>query len=130
MKRGSHDFLKPTVIHRESPDHPLANAEYMFPFVSVVDCPQGDMLKKIGYTLVGTALTDDEDFEARLPDAADIDRLNVGEVPTVALNWLQPHEGNVVEFLHRARASQTRPPVPAAKRPGAAAWGGRGRAVG
>ena len=115
VKKGSHDFLKPTVIHCESPDHPLANTEYMFPFVAVVDCPQDQMLKKIGYTLVGTALTDDPEFTAQLLDATHIDRLNVGEVPTVALNWLQPHEGNIVEFLYRARAFQTAPPVPVAQ---------------
>jgi len=27
-------------------------------------------------------------------------------VPTSKLNWLQPHEGNLVEFLFRARAYQ------------------------
>ena len=36
-----------------------------------------------------------------------IDRLNLGPVPTVQLNWLQPHEGNIVDFLYRARAFQT-----------------------
>ena len=38
-----------------------------------------------------------------------IDRLNLGPVPTMQLNWLQPHEGNIVEFLFRARAFQTAP---------------------
>jgi hypothetical protein len=27
-------------------------------------------------------------------------------VPTVQLNWLQPHEGNLIDFLFRARAFQ------------------------
>ena len=44
---------------------------------------------------------------ARLIDAVHIDRLNLGPVPTIQLNWLQPHEGNIVEFLFRARAFQT-----------------------
>jgi hypothetical protein len=30
-------------------------------------------------------------------------------VPTTQLNWLQPHEGNIVEFQFRARALQTAP---------------------
>ena len=121
VQKGSHDFLKPTVIHCDSPEHPLANTEYMFPFVAVVDCPQDKMLKSIGYTLVGTALTDDENFKDQLLDATHIDRLNIGQVPTVALNWLQPHEGNIVEFLYRARAFQTRPPAPVAEQLEAAA---------
>jgi hypothetical protein len=41
-----------------------------------------------------------------LLDAVNIDRLNFGPVPTTALNWLQPHEGNLVEFLFRPRAFQ------------------------
>ena len=36
-----------------------------------------------------------------------LDRLNLGPVPTTQLNWLQPHEGNIIEFLFRARAFQT-----------------------
>ena len=44
---------------------------------------------------------------AQLLDAVHIDRLNLGPVPTTQLNWLQPHEGNIVEFLFRARAFQS-----------------------
>jgi hypothetical protein len=40
-------------------------------------------------------------------DATHIDRLNIGPIPTIKLNWLQPHEGNIVDFLYRARAFQT-----------------------
>ena len=46
-------------------------------------------------------------FRRSLVDAVHIDRLNLGPVPTIQLNWLQPHEGNIVEFLFRARAFQT-----------------------
>jgi hypothetical protein len=28
-------------------------------------------------------------------------------MPTIALNWLQPHEGSIVDFLFRTRAYQT-----------------------
>jgi acyl-CoA reductase-like NAD-dependent aldehyde dehydrogenase len=57
-------YLRPTVIHCDSPGRELANTEYMFPFVSVVD------------------------------------------IPTIRLDWLQPHEGNIIDFLFRARALQ------------------------
>jgi len=30
-------------------------------------------------------------------------------VATTSLNWMQPHEGNLVEFLFRARAYQAVP---------------------
>ena len=39
--------------------------------------------------------------------ATHIDRLNLGPVPTIQLNWRQPHEGNLIDFLFRARAFQS-----------------------
>ena len=81
----------------------------MFPFVSVVECPQSKMLDAIGPTLVCTAITCHEPLRRTLLDAVHIDRLNLGPVPTTQLNWRQPHEGNIVEFLFRARAFQSAP---------------------
>ena len=78
----------------------------MFPFVTVVECPQDKMLDSIGPTLVGTAITDDGAFRRQLVEATHIDRLNLGAIPTIQLDWLQPHEGNIVEFLYKGRALQ------------------------
>ena len=100
------DYLRPTVIHCASTEPWLANQEYMFPFVSVVECEQKNMIGEIGSTLVASAITFDESFRRQLLDAVHIDRLNVGPVPTIKLNWLQPHEGNIIDFLFRARAYQ------------------------
>jgi hypothetical protein len=105
-----HDFLRPTVVHCASPEPFLANTEYMFPFASVVECPQKQMIKTIGPTLVCTALTENTTWMRELLDATHIDRLNVGEVKTVQLNWLQPHEGNIIDFMFRNRAFQNSPP--------------------
>ena len=99
-------YLRPVVLHCESPEAPAANKEYMFPAVSVVECPQEKMLDSIGYTLVGTAITNDKSFRRELIDSVDIDRLNLGPIPTPQLDWLQPHEGNLIEFLYRSRALQ------------------------
>jgi len=79
----------------------------MFPFVAVVECPEAKMLEAMGPTLVCTAITDRPAFRRQLLDAVHIDRLNLGPVSTARLNWMQPHEGNIVEFLFRARAFQT-----------------------
>lgn len=100
-------YLRPVVAHCESPDEPIAKAEYMFPFVTVVKCPQEKMLSSIGPTLVCTAITDDKKWQRQLIDATHIDRLNIGAMPTIKLNWLQPHEGSIVDFLFRARAFQS-----------------------
>jgi len=107
VKAGRADYLLPTVLHCESPDAPAAKKEYMFPFVTVVQCPEGKMLDAIGPTLVCTALTSNEALRRKLIDAVHVDRLNIGPVPTTQLNWLQPHEGNLIDFLFRARAFQT-----------------------
>jgi acyl-CoA reductase-like NAD-dependent aldehyde dehydrogenase len=106
VKKERCDYLRPTVILCDSPDTPIAKKEYMFPFVTVVQCPQEKMLESIGPTLVCSAITEDKKFQRALVDATHIDRLNLGPVPTIKLNWLQPHEGNIVDFLFRARAFQ------------------------
>jgi acyl-CoA reductase-like NAD-dependent aldehyde dehydrogenase len=109
VERERCDFLRPTVVHCSSAEPEIANVEYMFPFVSVVECPQERMLEAIGGTLVCSAITGDPAFRSRLIDATSIDRLNLGPVPTIQLNWLQPHEGNIIDFLYRARAFQESP---------------------
>ena len=99
-------YLRPTIIHCKSPQAAVARKEFMFPFSTVVQCPQERMIELIGPTLVCTAITDQADFKRRLIDATHIDRLNIGPIPTIKLDWLQPHEGNIVEFLFCARAFQ------------------------
>ena len=100
-------YLRPTVVHCASPDCAIASKEYMFPFVNVVKCAQDKMLGSIGQTLVATGITEDPAWQRALTDAPHIDRLNLGPIPTTKLDWLQPHEGNIVDFLFRARALQT-----------------------
>ena len=107
VKEGRADYLLPTIVHCDSPEPAIAKKEYMFPFATVVRCPETEMLASIGPTLVCTALTCNPAFRRSLVDAVHIDRLNLGPVPTIQLNWLQPHEGNLIDFLFRARAFQT-----------------------
>jgi acyl-CoA reductase-like NAD-dependent aldehyde dehydrogenase len=99
-------YLRPVVAHAESPAAAIVKKEFMFPFVAVVKCAQEQMLSAIGPTLVCSAITDDAAFQQSLADATHIDRLNLGQIPTTKLDWLQPHEGNIVDFLFRARALQ------------------------
>ena len=107
VKEARAEYVLPTVVHCTSPEAAIAKKEYMFPFVTVVDCPEAEMLATIGPTLVCSAITCRPEFRRALVDAVHIDRLNLGPVPTIQLNWLQPHEGNIVEFLFRARAFQS-----------------------
>ena len=99
-------FLLPTVIWCEDPEHPLANTEFLFPFVSVVQTPQSEMLHRIGSTLVATVLTEDPEFTHELLASPHVERLNLGPIPTNRISWDQPHEGNLFEHLYQQRAFQ------------------------
>lgn len=99
-------YLRPTLISCADHDHPLANTEFMFPFASVVEIPQERMLGEIGETLVVSAWTEDPAWIRELMNSPDIERLNIGPFPTNRVQWEQPHEGNLFEFLYRRRAIQ------------------------
>lgn len=106
VKQGRCSYLLPTIIHCENRDHPLANREFLFPFASVVECPVCDMTEAIGKSLVVTAITNNRKFIQSLMASSNVDRLNVGAIPTYQLSWDQPHEGNLFEHLYRQRAFQ------------------------
>lgn len=107
----AHDstFLLPTVIHCSSSSHPLANREFLFPYVSVVDLSADEMAtvpEPLGPTLVVSALTRDQELIDRLLGSDLIGRLNLGPIQTNAIVWDQPHEGNLFEHLYARRAFQ------------------------
>lgn len=97
-------YLQPTIVLCDSFAHPLGNREFLFPYASVVTMPQAEMVKKIGPSLVVTAITEDPGFRQSLLECPSIDRLNLGPVSTMQVSWDQPHEGNLFEFLYRRRA--------------------------
>lgn len=104
-------FLLPTVVWCDDPDHPLAQAEYLFPFVSVVALPQEELLTRVGSTLVATVLSQDAGFLAAALTCSHLERLNLSPIPTSQVTWDQPHEGNLFEHLYHQRALQGPPPM-------------------
>jgi hypothetical protein len=98
-------YLLPTVLFCDR-EHPLANREYMFPFVSVVEVPEADMPECLGHSLVVTAITGNPSLFDRLVSSPLVDRLYIGPVPTSRIGWDQPHEGNLFEHLYARRAIQ------------------------
>ncbi|MEM1059070.1 MAG: aldehyde dehydrogenase family protein [Verrucomicrobiota bacterium] len=106
VEREGLNYLLPTVVYLDSDAHPLFEKELLFPFATVVEMPPAEMTARIGPTLVATAITDDPAFRQDLMECADIDRLNFGPMPTSKVQWNQPHEGNLFEFLYRRRAIQ------------------------
>jgi hypothetical protein len=97
-------YLRPTVVLCDSMAHPLANREFLCPYASVVQVPQGEMLKQIGPSLVVTAITKDPEFTDQLLESPLIERLNLGPISTMKISWDQPHEGNMFEFLYKRRS--------------------------
>jgi len=97
-------YLRPTIVKCDSFAHPLANREYLFPYASVVEVPQAEMLKQIGPSLAVTAITKDPAFTEQLLASPLIERLNLGPTSTMTISWDQPHEGNMFEFLYKRRA--------------------------
>ena len=102
-------YLLPTLVLCDSPDHPLANREFLFPFAAVVKVNAEQMARvpgPMGKTLVMTALTEDRTLVDRLIASPLVDRLNVGPIATNVISWDQPHEGNLFEHLYARRSFQ------------------------
>jgi len=99
-------YLLPTVILCESPEHAMANREFMFPFVSVVQINAEQIPDALGPSLVVTAITNNAELSRRLINSQNVDRLNLGAVATNQISWDQPHEGNLFEHLYARRAFQ------------------------
>lgn len=99
-------YLLPTIVLCENAEHALANKEFMFPFASVVSTDQEQIPEVLGPSLVVTAITSDEKLIRKLITSPNVDRLNVGPVPTSHISWDQPHEGNLFEHLYARRAFQ------------------------
>jgi acyl-CoA reductase-like NAD-dependent aldehyde dehydrogenase len=97
-------YLRPTIVRCDSFGHPLANREFLFPYASVVEVPQAEMLRQIGPSLVVTAITKDPAFTDQLLESPLIERLNLGPISTMKISWDQPHEGNMFEFLYKRRS--------------------------
>ncbi|HBY62340.1 MAG TPA: aldehyde dehydrogenase [Solibacterales bacterium] len=99
-------YVLPTVMWCESPEHPLANREFLFPYASVVEVPQSEMPEVLGPSLVVTAITRDQALINRMLSSPHVGRLNLGAISTMKLSWDQPHEGNLFEHLYARRAFQ------------------------
>jgi hypothetical protein len=108
VRLGRAAYLLPTIIFCTDPEHPLANSEFLFPFAAVVEVPRKELISSIGPTLVATGITDDPEFTRNLLASRQIDRLNLGVIPTSRISWNQPHEGNLFEHLYKQRAFQSR----------------------
>jgi hypothetical protein len=101
-------YLLPTIALCDSPDHPLANREYLFPFAAVVPVKTEDIPARLGPTLAVAAITEDRALLDRMLASPLLHRVNLGPMPTYQVSWDQPHEGNLFDHLYLRRALQGR----------------------
>ena len=95
------DYLLPTVVHCASPEAAIAKKEYMFPFVTVVECPEAKMVEAIGPTLVCTR----HHQQARAAAPADRRRAHRSPEP-------RPGADDSAQLAPAARRQHRRVPVP------------------
>ena len=103
-------YLLPTVVYCDSPTHPLANREFLFPFAAVVELDAANMSRApepLGPTLALSALTADPALVDALLQSPLVERLNLGPIPTNQIAWDQPHEGNLFDLLYARRSFQS-----------------------
>lgn len=98
-------YVLPTIVRCDSPEHPLANREFLFPFASVVEVPESRMPEALGPSLVVSAITANPALVRRFTESH-AGRLNIGAIPTQQIGWDQPHEGNLFDHLYARRAFQ------------------------
>jgi acyl-CoA reductase-like NAD-dependent aldehyde dehydrogenase len=103
---GDGTYLLPTLVLCTSPDHPLANREFLFPYASVVQADAQALPHAIGRSLVVSAITADERLRQQLLASPHVERLNFGPIATNRIGWDQPHEGNLFDHLYGRRAIQ------------------------
>ena len=100
-------YLRPMVVHADSPDRQVAVQGIHVPLRQRGAVPAGrDVAADRPHAWWARLLTQDQSLIEAAGICVEIDRLNVGPIPTNRLNWLQPHEGNIIDFLFRSRAYQ------------------------
>ena len=100
-KQGRAEYILPTIVHRESPEPAIAKQEHALLRPSW-SAPRPRCWNPSGRRWCAARSRASRSSGARCWTPS-IDCLNFGPVPTTKLNWLQPHEGNIVDFLFRAR---------------------------
>ena len=106
VQRDGMHYMLPTIVRCDSINHSIGNTEFLFPYASVIQMPQDVMVNSIGKSLAVAAISKDQKWLNELVSADHIERLNVGAMPTNHIEWDQPHEGNLFEFLYRRRSIQ------------------------
>ena len=72
--------------------------------IIVVEIDERNMVDWCGPTLVLSAFTENESLRRELLLRSAVDRLHLGQQKTTVVDWTQPHQGNLFEFLYRRRA--------------------------
>lgn len=96
-------FLLPTVIFVKNYNNPLFGKEFPFPFITVTEVCRDEILDAVSGSLVVTMLSDDELFK-KLLFCPDIGKVYHGVFSTTDIDFQDPHEGFISEFLFKTKA--------------------------
>lgn len=99
VQRGDRWVLRPTVVRCIDPAHPLAQREFGFPFVAVVELPAPAISQWLAPTLAASIISEDVAFVASLRGSGRIERVVVGAVPPSRGASMALHLANMTRLL-------------------------------
>ena len=103
-------YLQPTVVLCDSPEHPLANREFLFPFAAVVAVSPEEMRAHAAADGQDAGRDGADRATARWSTACWPRRSSIGSTSArsrpIKISWDQPHEGNLFEHLYARRSFQ------------------------
>jgi len=97
-------FILPTVILCKNHRIPLFGKEFPFPFITITEVDRTELSDAASNSLVVTLLSDDRKLLRELLYKNDIAKLYQGEYPTNLIDFSDPHEGFISDFLFKKKA--------------------------
>ncbi|GBD99999.1 methylmalonate-semialdehyde dehydrogenase [acylating] [bacterium BMS3Abin07] len=97
-------FIFPTVILCKDYNSPLFGKEFPFPFITVTEVDRDGILDAASDSLVVTLLSDDDELFKKLLFCPDIGKVYHGVFPTTDIDFQDPHEGFISDFLFKTKA--------------------------
>ncbi len=97
-------FLLPTVVLCRRYKDSLFGKEFPFPFITVTEVAYEEIIDAASGSLVVTLLSEDEKLYRDLLLCPDIAKVYCGTIPTTYIDFDEPHDGFISEFLFRTKA--------------------------
>lgn len=97
-------FLLPTVILCNGYLDPLFGKEFPFPYITVAEVKREEVIRAASGSLVVTLFSEDPDLFRDLLFCPHISKVYHGLCPTTDIDFQEPHEGFISDFLFTTKA--------------------------